>query len=185
MGIQFNVNLQGLTPVDPFVDLPTGVYPAKVLGFAENDKEGKKSIRVDVSVEAGPYAGAPQQLWLGMDFSKDMNRRNWLTFLLSIGAPANLLNGTVAVDTDKYIGKSGFIYVQAAPAGSDDYANRSFIRKEVYERMKGMNTAAQAPAGAQATGAQTPANGAAGFTPVTPQPGGAQNTANVAAALNF
>ena len=179
--MQFIMNFQGLAPVDPFVNVPTGVYPVDLGAITENVKDGKKSARFDVAIADGQYAGAPQQLYLGVDGEKEFIRRQWKTLFLSAGAPAPQLEGTISIDTDKLIHKRAYIFVQAAPAGSDEYDDRSFITKAAFDRMKSLNTAT--PVGAVATGAQT-STATPGFTPTTPQPTAGANS-NVAAALNF
>jgi len=173
MGLQFELDLTGARALDPFVELPTSAYAVKLTGYdKKTDKNGKDGVIWNVVVDEGQYAGAPQSVYMSLDLSDDDARRktvnSWFTFFLSIGAPQDKLSGKVRLDLDKYIGKRGYIWVQAAPDGESKdgeraYSRRNFIRPEAYERMK-----RSAPA--QAGASNGTANGASGFVPSTPQP---------------
>ena len=186
---QITLNVQGLTPVNPFVDVPTGAYKVKIsdVDQKQSKEPGKPpNALFDVSIDEGDMRGAPQQIYLPLDPNgSEFIRRLWRTALLSVGAPVqNLDAGPISLSGQQFKGKTAYIFVTAVPAGEQkegeprQYADRKFITSDMYQKLRVMN---QAPAGtAHAAGNGATATG--GFTPVTPQPG---SGTPVAAQLNF
>ena len=156
-----------------------------------NDKEGgsgKTTIRYGVMiVEDGAAKGLTTEVVCGTDYAKNFNKAHQLNMLKGLHTPDGKylpdagLKGTIQITPQLVTGRRAFMYVKAPAEGEMDEntgraarANKNFVTREMYAQAKkaavavGLTPVSHAPqangahpAGAAATGAQTP-------TPPTP-----------------
>lgn len=161
MGNPFTIaaDFKGINPFDPtaFEEPPAGPHEVEILS-AEQSTEKKQSFFFNVRIKE---SGMTTNIVVGSDMNKDGNRKHAKALIVGMlqaaGKPATAADGPLQIPSDQFVGKTAFIYVKPAPEGEVDeqgrrpFANKNFISKDLFEKLK-----AQAPAGAQATGAQTP-----------------------------
>lgn len=170
------VNFANLDPWDPTKggvnDPEPGAYNARTIRAVEYVKDdGGKSIKVTVALDGQ----GETDLYLGLDFSKEANKRKMLTALASIGLDAAKLKaaGDVKIEAKHFLGREGkgapcFVIVKLVEGtnarGQKNLNDKEFATKEQYAAYKAMLASGNAPA------ARTTSNGATGGT--TPAAGG-------------
>lgn len=182
------MNLAGIALFeDEFAIIPSGDYEVQIVDSEAWPREGQQtSVLFNVKVsEAGEHQGKQQSIWLGIDASKEGNRRSWKALLVSCGADASKLEGTIQPTPEMFVGRKAYIHVELPPAaegGAVDTKkiNRNFISPAAYTRRK--QERAQAPVQSQgfaATGAAPGLPGAGAAVnfgaPTTPQPAATPN----------
>lgn len=153
----------------------TGAYKVVLAEPTPHVKQGEAeagSILFKATIaDGGEHDGYVANIYLGLDMSKDGNRRGWRTALLSSGySAAEIDGGDINLTPELFTGREAFIYYKARdPNDRASQSDKYFVTAEGYERLKN-----EAPVAAQTTtnsvSVQTTAvvNKPAAVTPATP-----------------
>lgn len=167
---QKTVNVAGVTPSEGFIKVDTGPYKAIIVDTALHTKDDKESIKFSLSIAEGKFKGVAQYIYVGLDASKDGNRRRLRAALESVGAkPEALEKGDIGIKASTFEGKACYIFVQQPPAGEKQPDGRDplpeiyFLTAKTYqERLAGAAAAVTTPTTAQAGHADAGVSGLAG-----------------------
>jgi hypothetical protein len=158
-----------------FVEPVTGAYKVRITETEQYEKDGKTSVKFQTVIAEGEFAGSETRLFIGLDMSKDGNKRSWKTALLSIGIPADQVDaGNVSIGAETFKDAEAFIYYKAKnPDDATSQSDRQFITPTQYANLTSGKTAgATAAPAATATVAAKSLNGSAPAMSV-PAPTGA------------
>lgn len=169
MAISIKVNLANDSAWDAtktFEDLDPGVYKVKTTGVEIHTKEGKQSLKISFET-LDPVKGKPGDIYIGLDFTKEANRRKLLTAMISHGAKEEKIKamGAALEITDSiFLGKEALVNVRLVDdvdeKGRKRLNDREFIRAQDYEVLRARHSAngpAKAPTGAPQPAAAAPA----------------------------
>jgi hypothetical protein len=134
-----------------FTEPSTGAYRVRITETEEYEKDGKKSVKFQTVIADGEFAGSETRLFIGLDLSKDGNKRSWKTALLSIGIPAAEVDkGDVSIGADTFKDAEAFIYYKAKnPDDAASQSDRQFITPEQFAKLSSEG-GASAPVAAKA-----------------------------------
>lgn len=138
-----------------FTEPTTGAYRVRITETEEYEKDGKKSVKFQTVISEGEFAGSETRLFIGLDLSKDGNKRSWKTALLSVGIPAAEVDkGDVSIGADTFKDADAFIYYKAKnPDDATSQSDRQFITPEQYAKLTSEGGASAAPAAKSAPSA--------------------------------
>jgi hypothetical protein len=154
MSFKFNVNLTGAGerkgPSGAAIPV-TGPYKVELVTepklYTKQGESDPSSLLFDCTVaDGGEFDGYVAKIYIGLDFSKEGNRRGLRTALLSSGySPDQIDGGEIEISPELFTGKSAHIFIQAGdPNDKTSQTSKYFITPEGYERLKAQ--AATAPA---------------------------------------
>ena len=133
----------GATPVDVTMqDPPGGPHKVEIVDVKHvtNEKNGKVSLRVSVSIKEGEAQGISTMVVIGTDFSKPFNVSHLANLLIGAGVPPDKLKGNVNIKRENLVGKTAYIFVKAPMEGEIDEetgkakrANNNFITKAAFD----------------------------------------------------
>lgn len=175
MSFKFNVNLTGAGerkgPSGAAIPV-TGPYKVEIAEPKLYTKQGEaeaSSLLFDCTVQdGGEFDGYVAKIYIGLDFSKDGNRRGLRTALLSAGYTAEQIDGgDIDITPDLFVGKSAHIFIQAGdPNDKTAQTSKYFITPEGYERLKNNAAATDSTVSVKTTMVATkPAVSAPAVTP--------------------
>jgi hypothetical protein len=120
-----------------FVEPTTGAYKVRITETEQYEKDGKSSVKFQTVIADGEFSGSETRLFIGLDLSKDGNKRSWKTALLSIGIPAAEVDkGDVSIGADTFKDADAFIYYKAKnPDDATSQSDRQFITPEQYAKL--------------------------------------------------
>ena len=156
-----------------FVEPTTGAYRVRITETEEYEKDGKKSVKFQTVLTEGEFAGSETRLFIGLDLSKDGNKRSWKTALLSVGIPAAEVDkGDVSIGADTFKDADAFIYYKAKnPDDATSQSDRQFITPEQFAKLTSESGASASTAAAPAAKSVAAASPAVSVS--VPQPSSA------------
>jgi len=156
-----------------FTEPTTGAYRVRITETEEYEKDGKKSVKFQTVIAEGEFAGSETRLFIGLDLSKDGNKRSWKTALLSVGIPAAEVDkGDVSIGADTFKDADAFIYYKAKnPDDSTSQSDRQFITPEQFAKLTSEGGASASTAAAPA--AKSVATASSAVSVSVPQPSSA------------
>ncbi len=159
-----------------FTDLDPGVYKVKTTEVSiHKTSEGKESLQVNFDT-VEPNAG-PGVIYLGLDFSKEANKRKVLTALISHGGKPDriaAMGDELELVDAFFVGRSAFVNVRLVDdldaKGRKRLNDKEFVRPEDYEVLRARyaangpaRSASASPAPTAAPKAAPPASAASLF----------------------
>lgn len=181
---QIQIDLTGINPFDPtsFEDPPAGPHEVEIISAEQNDT-GKKAYKFGVKLPSGMTT----DVYVGSDFSKDGNKKSLKALLVGMlqaaGKPAEAANGKISMPISAFVGKRAYVFVRTyegetqvikdnttgAEREVPKRADKNFITKDLFEKLK-----------AAGVGAASTANGAAApATAGAPAPAGGSSLGNL------
>jgi len=100
---------------EPTVSNAYKVAIQSVKGHAKKDGDGTvSSVEFKAAILEGDFAGYVAQMYIGLDTSKEGNRRSWRTALLSAGYEASEIDGgELTLTPETFEGREAWIFFQA------------------------------------------------------------------------
>jgi len=174
--VQISIDLSGVNPFDPtsFEDPPAGPHEIEITA-AEQMETKKKAFKFTVKLASGMTT----DLYVGSDFEKEGNKKSLKALVVGMlqaaGKPAEAANGKLALPLSTFVGKKAYIYVKtfdgetqmvetsSGPREMPKRADKSFITKDLFEKLSkaapaasaSVSNGAGAPAAAPAAGGAT------------------------------
>lgn len=123
-----------------YTEPSTGAYKVKITKTEPHEKDGVvSSIRFSTSVVGTEFEGTDIRIFIGLDDTKEGNRKSWRTALLSAGyIPAQIDAGEVEMGPDTFESKIAYLYYKAKDANdATSQSDRRFITPEAYASLMG------------------------------------------------
>lgn len=100
---------------EPTVSNAYKVIINSVKGHAKKDSDGSvTSVEFKAALVDGDFAGYVAQMYIGLDTTKEGNRRSWRTALLSAGyTEAEVDGGEITLTPETFEGREAWIFYQA------------------------------------------------------------------------
>mgnify|MGYP001607315470 CR=1 FL=1 len=159
MSWNLSVNVAGVASFQPFTSLPTGAYKVDITDskMEKAKKEGSAdNVVFETVITEGPHRGSSVRLWCNTDFSENIVQQNWKALLTAIAKkPEALEAGVININDTLFVGKSAYVFIQAAPEGE----KRTDGKKQYDHRNFVDPTWAKRYIEAQGNGASVPTNG--------------------------
>ena len=115
----------------------TGAYKVKIVSTESYNNDS--SVKFQLSISEGDFAGYETRIFIGTDVAKTGNLRSWKTALLSAGyAKETVEAGEVNVGEDTFAGKEAYIYYKARDTNdASSQSERNFISPDQFKSLTG------------------------------------------------